>query len=86
MEAHGEDVEAEELAVGAVAVVVVAGGQIGAVNPGQVETAIIACRKMAGTSKLGENARGRWNQMGGTTRECGAKPCPPSWLHHHRRS
>ena len=86
MVAHGEGVEVEVLGVGAVAVVAVAGGQIGALSPGQVETATIACRKMAGTSKLGENARGRWNQMGGTTRECGAKPCPPSWLHRHRRS
>jgi hypothetical protein len=86
MEAHGEDVEAELCAVDAVATVAVAGGQIGALSPGQVETVIIACRIMAGMSRLGENARGRWNRMGGTTRESGAKPYPPSRLHRHRRS
>lgn len=66
------------LAVGAGAMVVVAGGQIGALSPEQVETVTIARRIMAGTSRLGENARGQWNQMGGTTRECGAKLCLPS--------
>jgi hypothetical protein len=66
------------LAVGAGAMVVVAGGQIEALSPEQVETVTIARRIMAGTSRLGENARGQWNQMGGTTRECGAKLCLPS--------
>ena len=66
------------LAAGAGVVVVVAGGQIGALNPGPVEAVTIACRIMAGTSRLEENARGQWNQMGGTTRECGAKLCLPS--------
>jgi hypothetical protein len=63
------------LAVGAGAMVVVAGGQIGALSPEQVEKVTIARRIMAGTSRLGGNARGQWNQMGGTTRECGAKLC-----------
>jgi hypothetical protein len=63
------------LAVGVGAMVAVAGGQIG--TP-ELETVTIARRIMAGTSRLGENARGQWNQMGGTTRECGAKPCLPS--------
>jgi hypothetical protein len=73
------------LAVGAGAVVVVAGGQIGALIREQVETVTIVRRKMAATSRLGENARGQWNQMGRTTREYGAKLCLPSWFHHHRR-
>jgi hypothetical protein len=79
-------VEVELLAVDAVAMEVVEGGQIGALSPGQVETVIITLRIMGGMSRLGENARGRWNQMGGTTRESGAKPYPLSRLHHHRRS
>lgn len=66
------------LAVGAGAVVVVADGQIGTPSPEQVEPVTIACRIMTGTSRSGENARGQWNQMGGTMRECGAKPCLPS--------
>ena len=66
------------LAVGAGAMAVVAGGQIGALSPEQVETVTIACRIMAGTRRLGGNARGQWNQMGGTTRECGARLCLPS--------
>jgi hypothetical protein len=85
MEVLGEGVE-ELLAVGAVVVVVVASGQIGDLSPGQVEMVIIARRIMSRTNRLGENARGRWNQMGGTTLECGAKPYPPSRSHHHRRS
>lgn len=63
------------LAVGAGAMVVVEGGQIGALSPEQVEPVTIARRIMAGMSKLGENARGQWNQMGGTMRGCGAKLC-----------
>ena len=86
MEAHVGGVEAEVLAVGAVAMAVVGGGQIGGLSPGQVEMVIIACKIMAGTSRLGKSARGRWNQMGDTTQEFGAKPCRPSWLHHRRRS
>jgi hypothetical protein len=74
------------LAVGAGAMAVVAGGRIGALNPEQVEAVTIARRIMGGTSRLGENARGRWNQMGGTMRECGAKLCLPSQFHHHRRN
>ena len=66
------------LAVGAGAMVVVASGQIGTPSPEQVEAVIIALRIMAGTSRLGANAKGQWNQMGGTTRECGAKLCLPS--------
>ena len=70
------------LAVGAGGMVVVAGGltgeQIGALSPEQVEMVTIAHRIMAGTSRLRENARGQWNQMGGTMRGSGAKLCLPS--------
>src|SRR5713101_5054849 len=75
-----------QLAAGAGAMVVGAGGQIGALSLEEVGTVTIARRIKAGTSRLGENARGQWNQMGGTTRECGAKLCPPSWFHHHQRN
>ncbi len=67
-----------QIAVGAGAAVVVAGGQIGALSPEQVETVAVARRIMAGTSKLGKNARGQWNRMAGTAQECGAKLCLPS--------
>jgi hypothetical protein len=49
----------ELLAVGVGAVAVVAGGQIGALSPEQVEAVTIARKIMAGTSGLGENARGQ---------------------------
>jgi hypothetical protein len=47
------------LAVGVGVVVVVIGGQIGALSPEEVETVIIARRIMAGTRRLRENARGQ---------------------------
>jgi hypothetical protein len=63
------------LAVGAGAMVVVAGGQIGVLSPEQVETVTIARRIMAGASRLGENTRGQWSLMAGTMRACVAKLC-----------
>jgi hypothetical protein len=86
MESLVEGVEVELLAVGAGVVAGVVGGQIGTHSPEQVETVAISRGITVGTSRLGENARGRWNQMGGPTQECGAKPCLSLWFHHHRRS
>ena len=74
------------LAVGAGDMVVVAGGQIGALSLEQVVTVTIVRARMARTSRLEENARGQWNQMGGTTRECGDKLCLPSQFLLHRRN
>jgi hypothetical protein len=48
--------------------VAVAGGQIEALMPRKVETVAKACR-VAGLSRLGRSARGRWNSAEGTTRE-----------------
>lgn len=66
------------LAVGVGGMAVVAGEEIGALSPDQVDAVTIARRKMVGTSRLGRNARGQWNQMGGTMRDCEVKLCLPS--------
>ncbi len=86
MESLVEDVEVELLAVDAGVVVVVVGGQIGTHSPEQGETVAISRRITVGTSRLGENARGQWNQMGGPTQVCEVRPCLSLWFHHHRRS
>src|SRR5258708_20429499 len=86
MESLVEDVEVELLAVDAGVVVVVVGGQIGTHSPEQGETVAISRRITVGTSRLGENAGGQWNQMGGPTQVGEVRPCLSFWVHHHRGS